>query len=326
MYESLRSLDTLSINFNSDGMYILNIILAFIMFGVALEIKTSDFRSIFYYPKSLLVGLASQLVVLPALTFALVALCYQFIPPSVAMGMILVAACPGGNMSNFMSSLAKGNTALSVSITTVNTVVAFITTPFNFAFWGTRYVNFLNKHSDGLLQTLELSVPHMLFTLCILLIIPLIVGMACAHFFPAFAKKITRPFKAFSIVAFVVILAIALANNLHNFLHHLDYIFIVVLVHNALAILSGFAISHVFSLNAADQRTIAIETGIQNSGLGLGLLFNPKIFPMGVVTGGMLFVVAWWGIWHIVSGFFVVLMYRRRSLPTVSVSPEGWQG
>lgn len=313
MYESLRSLDSLVINFSSEGVSVLNVILAFIMFGVALEIKISDFRTIFYKPTPLLVGLTSQLIVLPALTFALVALCRQLIPPSVAMGMILVAACPGGNMSNFMSSLAKGNTALSVSITTVNSTIAFITTPFNFAFWGTRYVNFINRHSDGLVQTLELSVSHMLYTLCILLIIPLIVGMACSHFLPRLSKKMLQPLKGFSIVAFVAMLFIALAHNFNNFIHHLDFIFVVVLVHNALAILSGLAVSRIFCLNSADSRAVTIETGIQNSGLGLGLLFNPKIFPVGVVTGGMLFVVAWWGIWHVVSGFFVVMICRRRS-------------
>ncbi len=314
MYEQLQSLDGLTINFNASGIHIVNIILAIVMFGIALEIKIADFRRVLMHPKSLIIGLCSQLFVLPLLTFLIVASGYHFIPPGVAMGMILVAACPGGNMSNFISSIAKGNVALSVSMSAANTAVAIFMTPLNFEFWGRMYVNFLNKRSESLLQPLEMSIPHMLFALCILLVIPLIAGMLFAKYFPIVRDKILKPVKSVSLFAFFLILAFALANNMEAFLHNLFYIFIIVLIHNGTALAGGFSFAALFKCPIPDRRSIMIETGIQNSGLGLAMLFNTKIFPEGVVTGGMLFVTAWWGIWHIISGLIVATGCRYKKI------------
>ena len=316
MYEQLLSLEDLTINFDASGTHIVNIILAIIMFGVALEIKVSDFKRIFSHPKSLFIGLSSQLILLPVITFVIVAVGYHFITPSVAMGMILVSACPGGNMSNFLTALAKGNTALGVSLTAATTAMAIFTTPLIFGFWGKMYVIFLNKRSESLLQPIEISIPHMLFTLCVILILPLIAGMLFARKFPNIKEKITKPIKTLSVVAFFLILAVALANNLDAFFNNLFYIFIIVLIHNGLALAGGFSLAAAFKRTVPDRRALMIETGIQNSGLGLALLFNTKIFPEGVVTGGMLFVVAWWGIWHIVSGLVVAIGCRFKKIPS----------
>ena len=310
MYEALLNLDNADINFGTGGTLIMNIVLAFIMFGIALEIKVADFKNVFYKPKSLLVGLTSQLIVLPAVTFALAAIFHDVFPPSVGMGMILLAACPGGNMSNFFTSLAKGNTALSVSMTSINSAIAFITTPFNFAFWGTRYVKFISRQSSDLLQPLQISIPHMLLTLTLILIIPLALGMLLSHYRPKLSKKLVKPLKTFSLLAFIGILVVALANNVTNFINHITYIFVVVLIHYVAVVGAGYLLARIFRLNKPDRTAVTIETGIQNSGLGLGLMFNPRIFPAGTVTGGMLFIVAWWGIWHIIAGFILVGLFR----------------
>jgi BASS family bile acid:Na+ symporter len=281
------------------------------MFGVALDIKTSDLKNIFYKPKPLILGLVGQLVIVPGITFCLAILFYEQITLPVAMGMILVGTCPGGNMSNFMSSLAKANTALSVGLTSINTAIAFITTPFNFAFWGKLYVGYVGKRSSEMLRPLEIDMWHMLFTLVILLVLPLVAGMLFSYFCPKLKERTVKPFKTFSIFAFVAILLVALANNLDNFMNHLGYIFVIVLVHNGMIILSGFGWARLFKLSLRDRYTVAIEMGIQNSGLGLALLLNPKIFPEGSVMGGTLFVVAWWGIWHIISGFLTAYVGGR---------------
>ena len=314
MYESLSALDPVKINFNAAGMHTINIILAFVMFGVALGIKPKEFIPLSTKPKALLVGMTSQLIALPLITFLIVIIFYKFIPPMVAMGMILVAACPGGNISNFMSSISRANTELSVGLTAISTSLSVITTPANFAIWGGLYVRYINKHAAHALQPLEIDKWQMFETVFILLGIPLILGILFAHFLPGITKKIRKPIQYLSIVFFLVMVILAFSQNFNLFIKYIFYVFIIVLIHNGLALATGYGIASAFKLGDANRRGITIETGIQNSGLGLVLLFNPKIFPPELMLGGMLFVTAWWGIWHIISGLGISFYWSRKPL------------
>lgn len=314
MYEALKELDPVRINFNEGGLHILNIILGFIMFGVALGIQPSQFKQLLVKPKNVLLGLFSQLIVLPAITFLLVVLFSNHITPMVAMGMILVASCPGGNISNFMSSFSKANTELSVGLTASTTLLATLTTPANFALWGGLYVRYINKHATHALQPLQIDQWQMFETVFILLGIPLIAGMLFAHYFPTITSRLHKPIQYLSIVFFLGIVGISFSNNLDLFLKYIGFVFIIVLIHNTLALLSGYSVASIFKLADADRRTLTIETGIQNSGLGLVLLFNPKIFPPELQIGGMLFITAWWGIWHIISGLTIAGIWHRKPL------------
>ena len=311
MYEALLQLDPIKINFSASGMHAINIILSFIMFGVALGIKPSEFKTLIKQPKSLILGLISQVIALPLITFIVIIALNNYITPTVAMGMILVASCPGGNISNFMSSLSKANTELSVGLTATTTLLATITTPFNFAFWGGLYVNFISKHAKHMLQPLEIDNGQMFETVFILLGVPLVIGIFFSHYFPKITEKLKKPIQMVSIVFFIAMVVLAFANNFDLFLKYIFYIFIIVLVHNFLALATGFSIGSIFKLPNADRRTLTIETGIQNSGLGLVLLFNPKIFPPELALGGMLFITAWWGIWHIISGLSLSLYWNK---------------
>jgi len=311
MYEALQQLDPIKINFSASGMHAINIILSFIMFGVALGIKPAEFKTLIKQPKSLILGLISQVIALPLVTFIVIIALNNYITPTVAMGMILVASCPGGNISNFMSSLSKANTELSVGLTATTTLLATITTPFNFAFWGGLYVNFISKHAKHMLQPLEIDNGQMFETVFILLGIPLVIGIFFSHYFPKITEKLKKPIQILSIVFFIAMVVMAFANNFDLFLKYIFYIFIIVLVHNFLALATGFSIASIFKLPNADRRTLTIETGIQNSGLGLVLLFNPKIFPPELALGGMLFITAWWGIWHIISGLSLSLYWNK---------------
>lgn len=304
MYEKLLALDSVRLNFNPEGILIINITIAFIMFGVALEIKPEHFRQVINRPKSVIVGFGSQFILLPAVTFLVVRLLGNFISPAVAMGMILVACCPGGNISNFMSSLAKANIALSVSLTAIATLGAIILTPLNFAIWGGLYTT-----SSDLLQPIIIDPFEMFKTVVILLGIPLMVGMAVAHYFPRLTSKVVKPLKNISMLIFIGIVILAFTNNYNYFIQYIGMIFILVLIHNAAALTLGYSVGTVFRLPKADRRTTTIETGIQNSALGLALLFNPKIFPEPI--GGMAFIAAWWGIWHIISGLSLATILAR---------------
>lgn len=317
MYESLLALDQVKINFSSSGSLIINIILAFIMFGVALDIRPKEFKEVVKRPKALIAGLFAQMFLLPAVTFLIIILFHKLITPTIAMGMILVAACPGGNISNFICNYAKGKVELSVTMTAFTTMAAILTTPLNFAFWGKMYENYLAKHATSLLQPITIDPIQMFYTVFILLGIPLILGLLSAHFFPAFSKKIAPGFQRASIFLFIMIVVLAFANNINIFLNHIFYIFIIVLIHNGTALLTGFSTATVFGVNKKERRAITIEVGIQNSGLGLALLFNPKIFPQDLAIGGMLLITAWWGIWHIVSGLTLGAFWNKKPIKEI---------
>jgi bile acid:Na+ symporter, BASS family len=302
MYEALKQLDPIRINFSASGMHIINIVLSFIMFGVALGIKPNQFKELFKEPKTYLIGLFGHLVALPCMTFLLVVAFSSYITPTIAMGMFLVAACPGGNISNFMTSYAKGNTELSVGLSASTTLLATISTPFNFALWGDLYLRFISTKGGHLLQPLQIDNLQMFETVFILLGIPLVLGIFFARYFPHITEKLKKPIQYLSIVFFIVMVVLAFANNWHLFIKYIFYIFFIVLIHNFLAFLTGFSLGSIFHVSNRDRRTITIEMGIQNSGLGLVLLFNPKIFPPSLAVGGMLFITAWWGIWHIIAG------------------------
>lgn len=312
MFESLEALDHVRLNFSQGGLLFLNIALAIIMFGVALSIKVNDFKSVVQKPKPTIIGYISQFFLLPALTFLLILIIRP--TPSVALGMIMVAACPGGNISNFLSSLAKGNTALSVTMTALATLSAIFMTPFNFSFWGGLYVNYYNKQGGAFLRPLEIEPFEIFFTVFIILGIPVIVGVLFAQYFPVITKKIVKPIQRFSIFFFLVMVVIMLKNNLSQFVSSIHLIFIIVLLHNALALGTGFSFASIFKLNRKDRRSISIETGIQNSGLALTLMFNPKLFPVDFELGGMAVIAAWWGIWHIISGLIMATLWGRKPL------------
>lgn len=306
----MEVLDHIRLNFTQGGLFVLNLALAFIMFGVALSIKVADFRKIIHNPKPTIVGYVSQFFLLPAVTFLLILVIRPI--PSVALGMILVASCPGGNISNFLSSLARANAALSVTLTALATVSAIFLTPFNFAFWGGLYVNYYNNKGGNFLRPLEID-PFQIFTTIFLILgIPVILGILFSRYFPKITDKIRKPIQRFSVLFFVIMVVMMLKSNFSQFLSVIHIIFILVLVHNGLALLAGYSFSSLFKLSRINRRTIAIETGIQNSGLGLALMFNPKIFPVDFELGGMAVVAAWWGIWHIISGLIIAIIWKNR--------------
>jgi bile acid:Na+ symporter, BASS family len=310
MYEALAGIDNIRLNFSEGGLLYMNITLACIMFGVAMEIKVENFRKIFAYPKSAILGIISQFFILPALTFALVVMLSP--PPSIAMGMILIAACPGGNVSNFISALAKANIALSVGLTAFATLSATFFTPFNFAFWGGMYVRYYQK-AGHLNIPIHIDFLEMAKTVFILLGLPLIAGMWFAHKFPNFAERNMKRIKITSLILYLSFIAGALVANIDHFTAVILPIGLIVLLLNIQTLSTGYIVGTVARVPKADRRTLSIETGIQNSGLALILIFN--IFN---ANGGMAFMAAWWGIWQMVSGLLVAFVLSRIKIPELS--------
>lgn len=312
--ETMAKIDGLTVSLGDGfGPTALNIVLALVMFGIALDIKPKTFFDVFKNPKAALVGLLSQFILLPALTFCLAILLKGWISPMMGLGMILVAACPGGNISNFITSLAKGNTAIAVTLTGATTGLAVFATPFNFSLWGNLYIRFLEKRS--ILQVPDLQIPLMdvFVTIVIILGIPVVLGMLCNQFLPKVADRLKKPLKTLSTIFFLALVVIIFLNNWKVFIQCIQYIFLIVLVHNALAFTTGFYTARAFRLSFKDSKTISIETGIQNSGLGLVLLLNPNIFDpvIWANNGGMLVITAWWGVWHIVAGLLIAYLFLK---------------
>jgi len=298
----MEPLDNVKINFDSNGLWILNIALACVMFGVALGISVNDFKSLLKEPKLVFIGLLTQYALLPLFTFLIIVLIEP--QPSIALGMMMVAACPGGNVSNFLTHLAGGNTALSVSLTAIGTFLAILLTPFNFQFYGSLY-----DPTAQLLKSVELQPFELVKLVGLILGIPLFLGMYLRHKNINLATKLSMVLKPMSILIFIVIIIIAFYNNIDVFNNYIHNVLSLGIVHNALALLLGLCIAKAFKMSFKDQKTLALETGIQNSGLGLLLIFT---FFNGL--GGMAIMAAFWGIWHIISGLILAFYWNKTSL------------
>lgn len=296
----MTDIDSIVLNFSPASLTLLNAILAIVMFSIALDLKPDNFSRLLSQPRSLLAGVISQFLLLPAFTFVLVLIMSP--RPSIALGMMLVAACPGGNISNFITHRAGGNAALSVSLTAFATVGAIIMTPFNTAFWASLY-----EPTAAILRQTSIDPVQVAVTVFFMLILPLCLGVLTNIRKPELAQKIRKPLQWLSMAIFVAFIVLALAANWGFFLNYAGAVALLVVIHNGLALLIGNTTSRIAGLSEFDRRSITIETGIQNSGLGLILIFA---FFNGL--GGMAVVAAFWGIWHAISGMGLALLMARR--------------
>jgi BASS family bile acid:Na+ symporter len=295
------NIDDIKINFDTEGLWVLNIAIAIIMFGVALGITIDDFKLLLKNPKTLFVGVLSQFILLPAFTFLAILLIEPH--PSFALGMMMIAACPGGNVSNFFSKMAGGNAALSVSLTAFATLICIFMTPLNLQFWGSLY-----EPTNEILKTVSLN-PIDLFKLVSLILgIPLIVGMLIKHYHTEMAIKIEKLLKPISMTVFIVLIFVAFSQNLEVFVNHIHNVLFLVIFHNVFAFILGYFTAKSFGLNKQDCKTISMETGIQNGGLGLLLIFG---FFDGI--GGMALLAAFWGIWDVFSGMALATFWGRKT-------------
>lgn len=293
------SIDEVVLNFNAGGLMVLNGILAVVIFSIALDLRMRDFAMVLSAPRAVLAGVVAQFIALPALTFLLVIAVEP--RPSIAMGLMLVAACPGGNISNFITHRAGGNVALSVSMTAVATVGAILLTPFNIAFWANMY-----GPTRAILVDIRVDPVTVAITVFFMLALPLALGVWLAHARPAVAKRIRRAMQYLSMVIFIGFIVIAVMANWAFFLEFAGDVALLVLCHNALALGAGNVVARVAGLSPFDRRAVTIETGIQNSGLGLVLIFT---FFGGL--GGMAVAAAFWGIWHAISGLALAQVWSR---------------
>jgi len=294
------SLDAVLIQIDSTGQMILGLVLALIMFGVALDLRFSDFGEVLRKPLAPLSGLVAQLVLLPAVTWAITMIMQPL--PSVALGMMVVAACPGGNLSNLMTHMARGNTALSVSMTGISSLLAVITTPLNIVFWAS-----LNPATAVLLRQVSVEPVSFIGSTVLLLGVPMVAGMTTVRLWPKLAEKLRRPFQILSFLFLIVFIVGATASNAKHLTAFLLQILPLVALHNTIAVLLGWLTARVWRLSDFDTRAMTIEVSMHNSGLGLALILNH--FD---ALGGAALIAAGWGVWHIVSGWALAAWWKRK--------------
>lgn len=294
----MLDIDQVHLNLSSDSLWYLKIILGLIMFGVALELKFDDFKNLRKNPKGLVAGIIGQYFLLPFLTYLIIILTSP--KPSIALGMMLIASCPGGNLSNYFTHLAKGNVALSVGLTSLSTVFSVFMTPFNIIFWSSKIPNV-----QVMLKEIHLDKAEMFSSVLLILGIPLALGMLTCIYFPNFTLKAKKVLKIFSLLCLIGFCIGAFSQNFKIFVTYIDQVILLVTLHNFVVFFGALLLGKIMRLDWSDTKAICIETSIQNSGLGLALIFQ---YFDGL--GGMAFTAAWWGIWHMLSGMGFIGLFQ----------------
>ncbi len=295
---SAQQIDDFTIELGQSSELGLALALAAMMFSVALNLAPSSFGFLRTNPRAFLLGLFAQLVALPCLTLVL---CYLIAPmPSVALGMILIACCPGGNVSNMLVLLSRGNAALSVSLTAFSSVSAAFVTPIAILFWSSYY-----PPTAELLTTIELDKLSFLIQTATVLGLPLLLGILCNVRFPNIAAVIRKPLVVFSSALLLLIVIGGAIQYWQTFLSIGTGLLVIVVLHNSAAFLLGNTIARLARLGSADRRALSFEVGIQNAGLGIVILLT----QLGGL-GGAFIVAGLWGTWHIIAGLVLVALFR----------------
>ncbi len=268
----------------------ISLLLGIIMFGMGLTLSVDDFKGIVKAPKSVFIGVLAQYTIMPLLAFALANL-FQ-LPPEVAVGVILVGCCPGGTASNVMTFLAKGNTALSVTVTAVSTILAPIMTPSLTLLFASKW--------------LPVSAGDMFLSIVQIVLIPIVLGVAIRLLFQKQVDKSVKVLPLVSVVGIVLVASAVVAVNKESIATTGLLIFSVVILHNVLGLLLGYLLAKILKLEFQDQKAISIEVGMQNSGLGSALALA-HFAPVAAVPSAL------FSVWHNISGPLLATWWGKRS-------------
>ena len=255
--------------------------LGIIMFGMGMTMTVDDFKGVLHSPKAVVIGVVAQFMVMPGLAYLL---CQLFqLPPAIAIGVILVGCCPGGTASNVITYMAKGNTALSVACTSVSTILAPILTPAVFYLLASQWI--------------EINAMSMLGSILQVVLFPIILGLIVRSVLKQKVETYIQVMPLISVLAIVAIVAAIIAGSKAQILESGLLILAVVALHNGLGYLLGFGASRLFKLPYADSKAIAIEVGMQNSGLGVALAaVHFAASPITAVPSAI------FSLWHNISG------------------------
>ena len=268
----------------------INYLLMVVMFGMGLTLKFGDFAVVFKRPKDIIIGCIAQFTIMPLLAFALGKI--FGLETGLLAGVILVGTCPGGTASNVMTYLSKGDVALSVGMTSVNTLLAPLLTP---------AITYLL-----LKTTVSVDVMSMFLSIIKVVIIPIALGFIINRFWGKYTEKVSDVLPLISVLAITLIVAAVVSHNAERILETGAIVFVVVILHNVLGYIVGFALGLVLKLPMSKKKALSIEIGMQNSGLATSLAGSA--FPdlaMATVPGAI------FSVWHNISGALLANIYRR---------------
>ncbi|WP_402465952.1 bile acid:sodium symporter family protein [Isoptericola aurantiacus] len=295
------NIDDVAVDFSPGSLVLLDVVLGLIMLGIALDTSPADFRALRRAPRAAVLALVAQVVLLPAVTFGLTLL--LGVQASVALGMILVACCPPGNVSQILTYRAGGNVALSVSLTAVGNAIYLLAMPVNIALWGG-----LHPTARDIVADVSLDPGSMMLDILLVIGLPFAVGLLVRSRWPAVAARVHKPVHWFSLVALVGFIVAALAGNFSVFVAYVGVVLLAVFLHDAAALGLGYLAGRAGRLGTRELKAVTFEVGIRNAALGLGLVFA---FFGGI--GGMAVVAGWWGIWDIIAGLTLATVWARRT-------------
>lgn len=300
--------ETAPISFSTQNLIVLNGILAGMIFGISMGLSKEDLARVIRHPKAPTAGLIAQFILLPAATGLL---SWWFaIDPELALGMILIASCPGGTFSNIMTWIGRASVPVSISMTAVSSLAAIVMTPFNFTLWG-----YINPHTRPLLQDISLDPLNILSLVALVLVLPMVLGMAVGKRHPAWTKRAEKPMRVVTLMVFIVFVAIAFGNNKQAAIAYADQVLIFVALQNLGALLLGDLSSRIAKLPQAERRAVTMEVGIQNSALGLSI-----IFTFFANAGGMMLIAGFWSFWHLLVGLLLALYWSKTAEVTCQKS------
>ena len=272
-------------------------LLSLIMLGMGVTLSVDSFLAVLKRPYVVILGTLMQYTLMPLAAW-IVCLALK-LPADLATGVILLGCCPGGTASNVICYLAKGDVALSIVLTSVSTMVAFLATPFlTWLFIG---------------QTVDVDVMGMLVSVVNIVIVPVVLGLSINYFFEKRITAVRDVFPAISALAIVVIIAIIIGTNSENLEQSGLLVLVAVILHNGLGLAGGYGVAKAFKLSETEARTLAIEVGMQNSGLSVALAI--KHFTAAAALPGAIF-----SIWHNLSGAFLAGHWSKTSVPDTDKS------
>lgn len=299
----MPSIDQASFNFSPTAGIAVAFMVGFLVFAVALDLKWDQFRRVVQAPKAPVIGLVGQFVLLPAVAFVVGWILVD--APSITLGLLLVACCPGGALSNYFTAVAKGDVATSVSMTAASTVVCVVATPLVFGFWAS-----INPSTAALLHEIGIDAKRVLGVLMIMVVIPVSLGMLLCAKRPALAAKMRRPVRRASMTVFGAVVVVVLGMNLNLLLDYADDALVPVLLTFTLAASLGWGLARLTRLGSAQRRAITLEIAMQNVGLALGtaVAFFPSLVGVAVTC-------ALWGVVHLTCGFALAASWPRTASP-----------
>jgi len=271
----------------------------FLVFAVALDLTWDQFRRVLKKPKAPGMGLLAQYLILPGVAFGIGLLMAS--TPSIALGLLLVACCPAGALSNYLTGVARGSVATSVSMTAISTLFSVVLTPILFAFWAS-----MNPQTQAVLAQIKMDPTRVVMVLLIMLIIPVAAGMIIRADRPGTADKIRRWARRIAGVVFAVVVAILLLGNIKVLGNFAQVALPPVLITFAIAVSLGWGLARISGLMAADRRAVTLEVAFQNVALAVGLAV--AFFPAlaGVAITSIL-----WGVVHLTIGFAIAAVWMR---------------